>query len=103
MLESDFTRLADSVFTRIEQTADGADATIDCNRSGAVLELEFENGAKIIVNRHTPNQEVWLAARSGGFHFAYRDGQWISQRDGCELYAKLGELVRTESGETLTF
>jgi CyaY protein len=69
---------------------------VDCNRSGNLLELEFDNGAKIIINRHDINKEIWVAAKSGGFHYAYCDGAWKSQRDDSELYARLRELFAAQ-------
>ncbi len=103
MTESEFNELADAVFARIEQTIDGSDLDIDYDSNGHVLEMEFADGGKVIVNRHVPNREIWLAARSGGFHYALRDGCWFSQRDGSELFAKLGELVQIGAGTKLTF
>ena len=103
MTEREFNELADAVFARIEQTIDASGADIECNLNGAVLELEFDDGSQIIVNRHGPNQEIWLAARSGGFHYAFDAGQWHSRRDGSELFAKLRELVQLGSGESLPF
>ncbi|MDR2195937.1 MAG: iron donor protein CyaY [Gallionellaceae bacterium] len=103
MTESEFNELADAVFKRIERAVDDADSDIECNLNGGVLELEFEDGAKIIINRHAPTQEIWLAARSGGFHYALREGRWVSQRDDSELFGKLEELVRIASGEDIAF
>lgn len=101
MTESEFTRIADAVFTRIENALDRSD--IDYSFNGSVLEIEFEDGSQIIINRHTPNREIWLAAKSGGFHYSLQDGQWLSQRDASELLGKLSELVRLGSGETVLF
>jgi len=103
MTENEFNELADAVFARIEQAIDASDADIDSNLNGPVLELEFANGTQIIINRHGPNQEIWLAAKSGGFHYALQDSRWISQRDDSELFSKLGELVHLASGTTLAF
>ena len=103
MTESEFNELADAVFKRIEQTIDSSGTDTECNFNGAVLELEFEDGSKIIINRHGPNQEIWLAAKSGGFHYAMQDGRWMSKRDGSELFGKLGELVQLGSGDALEF
>lgn len=103
MTETEFNQLADAVFARIEQTLDASDADIDYDSNGTVMEIEFADASKLIVNRHVPNQEIWLAAKSGGFHFGYRDGSWISQRDGSELYAKLTQLVQIGSGERISF
>ena len=101
MTESEFNTLADAVFKRIEHALDGSDLDYDSN--GMVLEIEFEDGGKLIVNRHLPNREIWLAARSGGFHFGWRDGAWISQREGEELFAKMALLVRNGCGEEIAF
>ena len=103
MTENEFNELADEVFNRIEQAIDASGADIECNLDGPVLELEFDDGSQIIINRHGPNQEIWLAAKSGGFHYAYQDGQWVSRRDGNELFGKLGELVKIGAGEAVRF
>ena len=76
---------------------------IDYDSNGSIMEIEFDDGGKVIVNRHRPNREIWLAAKSGGFHFAWRDGQWTSQRDSGELFAKLAELVQTGAGVAVRF
>lgn len=103
MTESEFKEAADTVFHRIEQALDTSDAGIDYDSDGTILEMEFEDGSKVIVNRHAPNREIWLAAKSGGFHYTLKDGIWFSQRDGSELFAKLAELVQAGSGEKLVF
>ena len=101
MNESEFKELADAVFDRIEAALDAGDADIEYDNNGSVLEMEFADGSKVIVNRHVPNREIWLAAKSGGFHYAMQDGRWFSQRDGSELFARLGELVQIGSGKKL--
>jgi len=103
MTENEFNELADTVFDRIEQAIDASGADIECNLNGPVLELEFADGSQIVINRHAPNREIWLAAKSGGFHYAFQDGGWISRRDGGELFGKLGELVQLGSGEMVAF
>lgn len=103
MTENDFNRLADAAFARIEQALDASGTDIDYDSDGTILEMEFKDGSKVIVNRHVPNREIWLAAKSGGFHYTLKDGVWFSQRDGSELFAKLTELVQTGSGEKLVF
>jgi CyaY protein len=102
MTENEFNVAADAVFRRIEQANDASDQDIDYDSNGVVMEIEFENGNKIIVNRHVPNQEIWLAAKSGGFHYALQGDSWCSQRDGSELFSKLTELF-AEQGANLRF
>ncbi len=103
MTESEFNELADAVFARIEGAVDRSGADVECNLNGPVLELEFGDGSQIIINRHAPNREIWIAARSGGFHYAYQDGLWLSSRDGSELFGKLRELVAQGSGTAIDF
>jgi len=103
MTENEFNELADAVFARIEKALDGSDGDIDYDSNGSVLEIEFADGSKVIVNRHVPNREIWLAAKSGGFHYALQEGRWFSQRDGSELFAKLSELVQLGTGNKLDF
>ncbi|HXC39169.1 MAG TPA: iron donor protein CyaY, partial [Burkholderiales bacterium] len=62
---------------------------VDCEpelKAGGVLEVEFEDGTKIIVNKHGAAQEIWVAAKSGGFHFRYEDGRWLDTRSKEELF-----------------
>lgn len=102
MNESEFNRLADTVLARIETAVDDCCEDADYHRSGNVLEIEFDSGSKVIVNRHDINQEIWLAAPSGGFHYAWQEGRWLSSRDGSELFARLAELFAAQ-GESIRF
>lgn len=103
MNESEFLQLADVAFERIQTAIDAQGADVECTINGAVLELEFDDGSKVIVNRHTPNRELWIAARSGGFHFALRDGEWRNTRDSREFFQLLAELIAVHSGAGFTF
>lgn len=99
MEESAFNALADAELARIEAALDSCGADIDIEpKPGGVLEIEFENGTKMIINRHTAAREIWVAAKSGGFHFRPDSGRWLATRDGAELYAMLSDLVRQQSG-----
>lgn len=103
MTESEFNKLADETLTRIQQSLDDSDTDIDCEMNGGVLELSFENGSKIIVNRQTAAREIWVAAKSGGYHFLWRDGAWHDTRDGGELFAALGRYASGQAGERVSF
>ncbi|MGW8182668.1 MAG: iron donor protein CyaY [Burkholderiales bacterium] len=102
MDESVFEALAETELARIEQAFDasGVDADIEAKGDG-VLEIEFSDGSKIIVNRHAAAREIWVAARSGGFHFRYDGHRWLNTRDGGELYTALSRLASEQSGSTV--
>ncbi|MFZ1245749.1 MAG: iron donor protein CyaY, partial [Azonexus sp.] len=69
--------------------------------AGGVLEIEFDDGSKIIVNRHGVAKEIWVAARAGGFHFRWDGTAWRDTRDSCELMEKLSTLASQQAGETI--
>jgi CyaY protein len=99
MDETRFDALATQTLERIERALEqsGLDADFEL-REGGVLELEFANRSKIIVNRHSAAREIWVAARSGGFHFRWDGSAWRDTRDGSELFAALSKLVSAQSG-----
>ncbi|MDT3736992.1 MAG: iron donor protein CyaY [Denitratisoma sp.] len=103
MEETEFNTLAGATLERIEQALDACAADIDYElQPGGVLELEFGDGSKIIINRHAAAREIWVAARSGGFHFRHENGRWIGTRDGAELFACLERLVSEQAGEPVS-
>lgn len=103
MTESEFNKLADETLSRIEHVLDECDADIDYEMNGGILEISFGNGSKIIVNKQSANHEIWVAAKSGGFHFVWRDGAWHDTRDGGELFAALGRYASEQAGGTVCF
>ncbi len=103
MNDSDFNALADAALKRIESGLDASGADLDFAMiSAGVLEIEFADGSKIIVNRHGAAQEVWVAARSGGFHFRWDGKVWRDTRDGGELLTALSALVTVQGGELVS-
>ena len=106
MTESEYLVLAEAVLNdieiRLERVADSGDADIECSRSGNVLEIEFiDTDSKIIVNTQAPMQEIWMAARSGGFHYRFNGQQWLDTRDGSELYAALSKVATLQAGSPI--
>ncbi|MGK5058101.1 iron donor protein CyaY [Janthinobacterium sp. LB2P49] len=103
MSESEFLALAEATLTQIEAALDRLNdedvLDVECSRSGNVLEIEFiDNGTKIIVNSQAPMREMWVAARSGGFHYKRVGDEWINTRDGSELFAALSGMASEQAG-----
>lgn len=103
MTDSEFERLATETLAGIEAAleacAEAAGLDIDLQlKPGGILELEFEDGSRMVVNRQAPLREIWVAARTGGFHFRYDGGRWVDTRDGGELYAALSRMVGAQGG-----
>jgi iron-sulfur cluster assembly protein CyaY len=99
MDEVQFNAAAEETLSAIERALDACDEGLDYEvKPGGVLELEFDDGSKIIINRHTAAREIWVAARSGGFHFKPDSGRWIGTRDGAELFEMLSGLISRHAG-----
>jgi CyaY protein len=79
-----------------EESAPDADVQ---SKGPGMLEVEFENGSKMVINRHGPAREIWVAAKSGGFHFSHQGGHWRDTRDGTELFAAVSRLASAQGGD----
>lgn len=102
MNDTEFNALADQMLARIELALEQSGADLDCSRIGdGVLEVEFDEGAKMVINRHAVAREIWVAARSGGFHFRWDGNAWRDTRDSGELMSALSRLVSLQVGETV--
>jgi CyaY protein len=99
MEEREFETRAAQALAALEQALEAAEVDADFElKEGGILEIEFQDGSKIIVNRHGAAREIWVAARSGGFHFRWDGTAWRDTRDGAELFAGLSKLVSQQSG-----
>ena len=101
MNESEFAAAAERTLTAIEAAVESCGADIETTRSGSVLTLELPDGSKIVVNSQAPMKQIWVAARSGGFHYEWRDDGWRDTRDGSELFAALSRIVSAQGGEAV--
>jgi CyaY protein len=106
MTESEFLALAeatlDAIEQALEQATDAGELDVECSRSGNVLEIELiDTGSKVIVNSQAPMQEIWVAARSGGFHYKRAGECWIDTRNGGELFAALSQAISAQAGQAV--
>lgn len=101
MNESDFDKRATDTLLRIEQAIEESGADIDFEAAGGILTLEFGNSTKIIINKQGAARQIWVAAKSGGFHYGFIDGRWINDQSGGELMSELSRFVREQSGEAV--
>ncbi|HEY8857545.1 MAG TPA: iron donor protein CyaY [Rugosibacter sp.] len=103
MDEQTFIQMADQELSRIEAALeavserDTADFDVE-TKPGGVIEIECENGSKIIINRHTAAREIWIAAKSGGYHFRPQEGEWLANRDGEALWAAIARVLSEQTG-----
>lgn len=102
MNDTDFNTAVDATLLAIEDAVEALDTDIDLESSGGILTLTFENGSKVIINRQGPTHEIWVAARSGGFHCGHHDRQWVCNTTRETLPALLSRVCSEQAGETIT-
>lgn len=90
--------MSDELLIEIEETLDDQDAEIDYETAGGILTLSFVDGSKVIINKQPPLQQIWVATKFNGHHFAYRDGEWRDIRSGDELWQFLEQAISTQAG-----
>jgi CyaY protein len=88
---------------QLEELLDEVDADIDYDTVSDILTIEFEDRSKIIINYQSANGQLWLAARSGGFHYDYdsEKNSWINDRNGTDFFAQLTQLATEQAGEEI--
>ena len=100
----EYLRTAEALLTRIEDAleAQGLDQELDLDiaRRGKLMEITFANRTQVVVNLQPPLREIWLAARSGGYHFKWVDGVW-RDREGGEFFAVLSEAFTLHAGQNV--
>lgn len=100
MEDKEFNGLAEKTLASIEAALEASGADLDFEmQAGGILEIEFADASKIIVNRHGVAREIWVAAKAGGYHFRWDGKAWVDTRDGCELFVRLSALVTQQTGE----
>ena len=93
----------DGIEALIDHWLDEDVIDIDSHRSGGLLELSLPNRSKLILNTQPPLQELWLAARGGGFHFRFCNGAWLDTKTSAEFHAVLSREASAQAGQALNF
>mgnify|MGYP000901286227 CR=1 FL=1 len=107
MTDPEFMDQAERVLAAIESGCDrlndATDADIDNQRVGGMVTLRFANGSEIVVNLQKPLHEIWLAARSGGYHYRFDGARWVDTKGQGELFDRLSQDASIQSGLPLVF
>ncbi len=107
MTDPEYMDRAEELLTRIETSCDRindeSDTDIDNQRVGGMVTMTFGNGTQIIVNLQKPLQEVWMAARAGGFHYRFDGAQWTDTKGQGEFFDHLARYASEQAGQPLRF
>ena len=86
MTETEYLQQTKMLFNTVMAHIEDNYPDLDAQSQGAIVEIENDDGQKIIINQQTPMQEVWLASRSGGYHFKWNGATWVNTRDGADFW-----------------
>ena len=107
MTELEYLDRAEALLATVEAECDrineSGQTDIDNQRVGGMVTLVFDDRSQIVVNLQKPLHEVWLAARSGGYHYTYADGAWRDTKTGEEFFARLSLAASEHAGQALRF
>ncbi|MDO5691676.1 MAG: iron donor protein CyaY [Pseudomonadota bacterium] len=92
-----------AIESRCDELNDSTDADIDNQRVGGMITLVFPDRSQIVINLQKPLHEVWLAARSGGYHYTHADGAWRDTKTGEDFFERLSQSATEHAGMPLTF
>jgi len=95
------TAILDAIETQADHWFEQLDLDVETKRNGNVLNLIFESGHQVVINSQAPLHEMWLAARSGGFHYRFDGQHWKDTRGGRDLHELLSEICSVETGRKL--
>lgn len=107
MTDFEYSALADALLQHVEASCDriceGSELDLDSQRSGGMVTLTFPDHSQIVLNKQAPLQELWLAARSGGYHFKFAADAWRDTKGQGELLGILSREASQQAGTALEF
>ncbi len=104
MNESEYNEQLDELMYAIEDAIEDNELDIDYETANGILTLTCENGTQVILSRQTAMLQLWVAAKSGGFHLEYDEEaeKWVCESNGEELFVMLNRCLSEQSGDEIT-
>lgn len=101
-----FSLHASQTIEDLMERLEAIDALDDCDMDviDGVFELEFEDGAKLIINRQEPVEQLWLASPEGPAHFGFNadSGEWENDKTGESLNGTLERVLSQKTGASIS-
>jgi iron-sulfur cluster assembly protein CyaY len=102
MLDRDYEERVDDLFYTIEDQVDELNADIDVDSSAGMLTIGFPNGSSVVLSRQVANHEVWVAAKSGGYHLAFCTDHWFCRNTDEDLSSLLNRVFAEQLGSAVS-
>jgi CyaY protein len=106
--DKQFYQLGSNVLQSIEVALEAADDELDLDldlerQGGNVINIRFRDKSVIVVNTQAPLHEIWVAAKSGGYHYRWAGTMaqplWLDTKTGRELLSDLSEFAGAQAGQ----
>ncbi len=103
MDEKEFGRRAAEALGKLDDALRDVDG-VESDLAGDILTLEFEDGAKFVVNSHSAAQQIWMSANMQAWHLGWDAAaqSWRDTRSRAELFSELGKLVSEKLAQPVT-
>ena len=99
MQDKEYNRLVDETFSLIEEEIDALQGDFDTDLSGSLLRIELPDKSEIVISRQISAHEIWIAAKSGGYHLWMVSGrEWHCKASEEGLSTLLSRLIKEQSG-----
>jgi CyaY protein len=108
--DKQFHQLGSNLLQSIELALEAADDELDLDldverQGGSVVNIRFKDRSVIVVNTQAPLHEIWVAAKSGGYHYRWAgtvaQPLWTDTKTGRELLSDLSEFASAQAGKTV--
>ena len=108
--DKQFHQLGAHLLHSIEMALEAADEVLDLDldverQGGNVINIRFRDKSVIVVNTQPPLHEIWVAAKSGGYHYRWAGSMakpvWLDTKTGCELLSDLSEFTSSQAGQAI--
>ncbi|MEI6182988.1 MAG: iron donor protein CyaY [Polynucleobacter sp.] len=98
--------LLQSIEVALEAADDKLDLDLDVERQGGnVINIRFRDKSVIVVNTQPPLHEIWVAAKSGGYHYRWAGTMatplWLDTKTGRELLSDLTQFASAQAGQAV--
>lgn len=99
--------LLQSIEAALEAADDELDLDLDVERQGGnVINVRFRDRSVMVVNTQPPLHEIWVAAKSGGYHYRWAGTLakplWLDTKTGRELLSDLSEFASAQASQSVT-
>ena len=96
-----YIELLDDLMMAIEDAIEDAELDIDYETANGILTLTCPNDSQIILSRQSALHQLWMAAKSGGFHFGFDESSdsWILENKGEAFVDVLNRCLTEQYGE----